>query len=121
MRKRKARRRHDKARDIARELAPKPEIDVRDPKIQRGCVGKRVYLSKHRARVAISRVRKVLDREMGMYHCRVCGKYHLATVKEEVQSPEPVEMSAPIIQATNPTIRTLAGTTLKPMMKRATA
>jgi hypothetical protein len=99
--------------------------DATDPKVIRGCTGKRgQYYDKHSAREAAAAATKKHGVKFDFYRCKVgCRLFHLTTTPKH-KAPDATQEPVPIAEVVRakppePLVRSLAGSAVKRMVRRA--
>lgn len=114
----------DKKIRLAQRSWTRASPDATDPKVIRGCTGKRgQFYTKHSAREAAAAATRKHGVKFDFYRCKVgCKLFHLTTNKPRAPRtiPEPVVI-AEVIRAKppEPLAKSLAGSEVKRMVKRA--
>lgn len=99
-----------KIRRVQRRRERHARHDIADPRVRQGCSRKNQYLTKKQAREGARLIGMKHNKELSHYKCQYCPGFHLT---RKVAEPAPVA-----IEITFPTLLSLVGTIVKPMVRR---
>lgn len=102
-----------KVRLSQRDRKRQGELDHNDPRIRQGCTRKNVYWTKTQAREGARSIGERYGKELTYYRCQFARHYHLTKAEDEPT----IEVLLPAT-LWPPTLISLVGTIIKPMVRR---